>query len=559
MRSNRGERSSRYRVLRRALRALRHTGRPGDVLSLEDQLIALSGQMLPRHEVVIGLVGAIGTDLGSVSRAFRDSLSTVHYTGIEVRVSKLIADYFDEEKIQKPGSRTAMDELMDLGDALREGLGHGSAAAALVAGDISSSRSEQTGGKERKAVATIVRQLKHPDEVDILRTIYGPRFVLVGAWSPRSEREVHVERRLRDLEPGRSEDWYAGECRRLLLRDEKDSTRSLGQRVRDTYELADAYVALLPSRDLQRDVTRIVRLLFGSPFETPTEEEQAMFFASGASLRSSDAGRQVGVAVIDGEGELLVTGTNEIPKAGGGQYWVGDANDHRDFKVGFDENEKQKYAILTDLLSSLSEDGWLSEKRKDHTPAELAKEATGKAGPLAKNRVGDLLEFARVAHAEMAAISTAARRGVSLRGHTMYTTTYPCHQCARLIIAAGIVRVVYVDPYPKSQVPQMYRNEVSEEATAEPGKIVKFEPFQGIAPRMYRGVFTATGRKRRSADGVYLPWEPSEAAPRLGRDATSLGQISVPEDGLVEAVYKALDEVNLATVLGELVEQETPK
>lgn len=51
-------------------------------------------------------------------------------------------------------------------------------------------------------------------------------------------------------------------------------------------------------------------------------------------------------------------------------------------------------------------------------------------------------------HAEMNVIAQAAFHGTSLQGATIYCTNQPCHLCAMLIINAGIVRVVYRDPYP---------------------------------------------------------------------------------------------------------------
>ncbi len=54
----------------------------------------------------------------------------------------------------------------------------------------------------------------------------------------------------------------------------------------------------------------------------------------------------------------------------------------------------------------------------------------------------------RAAHAEQNAINFAARYGISIEGATLYTTCYPCSWCAKSIINAGIVRVVYADDYP---------------------------------------------------------------------------------------------------------------
>ncbi len=50
-------------------------------------------------------------------------------------------------------------------------------------------------------------------------------------------------------------------------------------------------------------------------------------------------------------------------------------------------------------------------------------------------------------HAEQNAISDAARRGVSLNGATAYITHFPCINCAKIMIAAGIKRVKYLHDY----------------------------------------------------------------------------------------------------------------
>ena len=52
-----------------------------------------------------------------------------------------------------------------------------------------------------------------------------------------------------------------------------------------------------------------------------------------------------------------------------------------------------------------------------------------------------------VLHAESNAISKIARSTNSSEGATLYVTTAPCYDCSKLIIQAGIVRVVYKDLY----------------------------------------------------------------------------------------------------------------
>ncbi len=61
---------------------------------------------------------------------------------------------------------------------------------------------------------------------------------------------------------------------------------------------------------------------------------------------------------------------------------------------------------------------------------------------------GQRSELCRGAHAEQNAINFAARYGISIEGATLYTTHYPCSWCAKSLINAGIVEVVYDEDYP---------------------------------------------------------------------------------------------------------------
>jgi dCMP deaminase len=53
----------------------------------------------------------------------------------------------------------------------------------------------------------------------------------------------------------------------------------------------------------------------------------------------------------------------------------------------------------------------------------------------------------RTIHAEANAIIQAALHGVSTRGATCYVTHFPCIQCAKMLINAGVVRIVYDQEY----------------------------------------------------------------------------------------------------------------
>lgn len=61
---------------------------------------------------------------------------------------------------------------------------------------------------------------------------------------------------------------------------------------------------------------------------------------------------------------------------------------------------------------------------------------------------GTRTEMCRALHSEMNAIIQAAQHGVSTKGATLYCTHQPCSVCARMLINAGITRIVYTGPYP---------------------------------------------------------------------------------------------------------------
>ena len=61
---------------------------------------------------------------------------------------------------------------------------------------------------------------------------------------------------------------------------------------------------------------------------------------------------------------------------------------------------------------------------------------------------GERHELCRGSHAEGNAIVNAANFGIGLNGATIYINTQPCIMCTKMIINAGIVRIVYENGYP---------------------------------------------------------------------------------------------------------------
>ncbi len=71
---------------------------------------------------------------------------------------------------------------------------------------------------------------------------------------------------------------------------------------------------------------------------------------------------------------------------------------------------------------------------------------------------GENQEICYALHAEQNALMQAARFGIATEGATMYVTHKPCSVCARLIINAGIKRVVYLKEYPDPLTDFLFRS-----------------------------------------------------------------------------------------------------
>jgi deoxycytidylate deaminase len=109
-----------------------------------------------------------------------------------------------------------------------------------------------------------------------------------------------------------------------------------------------------------------------------------------------------------------------------------------------------------------------------------------------------LIEFGRAVHAEADAIASAVRLGTSIRGSDLFCTTYPCHLCAKQIVASGLRTVTFIEPYPKSLAEKLHGDAISVENPQ--GNKVLFQPFVGVAPRSYARLFSMLSPAGRVLD-----------------------------------------------------------
>lgn len=444
-------------------------------------------------ELVIGFVAPIGTDLDTVIGRLQQALSVHGYDNEVIRLSGLLN--VDRTQVDSVGYFKAG---MDKGDELRSQYQSGDVVAALAVAQILSLRGKNTRDRRH---AFVLRTLKHPEEIALLRQTYGTRFLLVSVFDGKESRAEYLGNKLKDESPRAPE--VSAQVASLIDRDETDANNKFGQHVRDAFSAADYFITLGPG--VEEDVDRLVGLMFGEPFLTPTRDEVAMFHAFGSSLRSSDPGRQVGAVIATSNGDILATGSNEVPRAGGGEYWPGDAGDTgdaRDFKKGYDFNKRQSRRAVKEFMDALASESLLSTDMSELSSEERVQLIFDSPPPSIKqSRIMSLIEFGRIVHAEMAALMQAARSTVSVEGSTLYTTAFPCHMCMRLIISAGVSRVVYVDPYPKSLAYEMYGDSIVFGPSRD-GRVAT-EPYLGASWNMFPSMFEATNRGR-DPDGTFV-------------------------------------------------------
>ena len=463
-------------------------------------------------ELVIGLVGAVGADLKTVRDILVERLKVYKYEVKPIKVTQDVFPIIYSEIISHSCEYERIKAYMTAGNKARNNSGYNEILALGAASIISEQRSESNTRKGEKTVsnrcAYIIDSLKHPKEVEKLRDIYSEGFFLIGVYSDRDSR-IKI---LTDLLMNEKQ------AEELIQRDE-DEHLPYGQLTRDTFHLSDFFIHVeegITKVKYKNDIHRILNIIFGEPYATPTNDEFAMFMAFASSLRSANLSRQVGAVIVNDCQEIISMGFNDCPKFGGGLYQpiydkineiIIDFDGGRDHTIKHDSNTKEVISIIKEVADLIK-----SELETDI-------DETGLRGIIEKSRVKDITEFGRSVHAEMEALLCCSRNGINMRGATLYCTTYPCHNCAKHIVAAGIQRVVYIEPHHKSQAIKLHPDSICSGINCSSEK-VQFQPFIGVGPRRFFDLFStklSSGYpiKRKNENGSIIDWDPGNAELRM--------------------------------------------
>ncbi len=448
-------------------------------------------------EIVVGIIGPIGCNRELVIDAIAKLAKHYSYEAEIIKLSNIIISN-SSVKVDGDDQYHRVIKLMDAGNDLRKKATDNAILAKMTAVEIANRRKKHNG-----PIIYIVDSLKHPEEVEALRDVYGNGFYLFAIHSSEPIRNIFLKQYCHiDSEEYR---------KRLIDRDKNDNL-NYGQSTSAAFHLADFFVTENgENQKVWNSLERFFDLIFGDPFRTPTFHEYAMFMAYTSSIKSADLSRQVG-AVITHKEDILSTGANECPKPFGGTYWpvfneknneISDTKNGRDYTREVDHNTREKQEIIKKITANLP---------GDYT--DILAENIRNSG------LNDITEYGRVVHAEMDAILACARRGISCQDSIMFCTTFPCHNCAKHIVASGIKKIIYIEPYPKSKAFTMHNDAISDSQADENGKVI-FRPFVGVGPRQYINFFSlhlSIGSKiKRKEDGhaTKAKWERKGATPRV--------------------------------------------
>ena len=501
------------------------------------------------REAFLALVAPIGIDMNQVSSVLVDKIKQIDYTPNVIKFT----DYLKEFQLVEDHYPNEVDRYkayIAAGDDFCAGAERGDALALLGVLHLLREGQESRNLSINSRRVNIFRQIKRIEEYSTLERIYGRNIIFVGCYASRENRINYLVDRMKVTDRVSSEVKLQSLALEIMATDEDESDKSYGQKIIDCYPKSDFILDCTSLRTLEESCDRLIKIYFGHPFVSPEVDEHASYIANAAAYRSLDLSRQVGAAIFGDNGEIISIGCNEVPAAGGGTYWCNHDDDARDFVLGYDSNQRVREDMARDAIAKLKAKGWLSEERSSLKLSELVNEVflkgedPGSDGPWRQSMLSDIIEYGRMVHAEMNALTDAARFRRSTQGATLYCTTMPCHMCTKLIISAGIKRVVYVQPYVKSLVSELFKDSVVFDGTDSDSR-VNFCTLKGVTPAGFKRAFAKTD-KRKTEDGTAKRWD------RLNASATFLTTVPYYKEIEISALNEMMEIPKIREIVGHI-------
>lgn len=365
------------------------------------------------NKILIGLTGSFGSGCRDLSKV----LEQKH--GFQcLKLSKEVR----EKARELDRDEHNREHLQDVGNHLRQKYGTNYLARAVL-------KKAKTIKKER----IVFHGIRNVGEINEFRKC--PNFYLVAVDCSKDNRWS----RLQEL--------YASDKKQFDKQDKRDKDEGLtyGQQVLKCVEEAD--ILFLNNQDYDTEPKKQdelssrfaahLGLIVGDKLRNPNKDETMMTVASTLALRSHCLKRRVGAVLCDDSGHIVSAAFNEVPR--------GEEKCFDKYRMCYRDHVRDKFK--KELINSY--------KHCPKCSKELSlKEHTYQCKSCGKDLSDDIpgykaLDKCRSLHAEETTILKVGRAQVE--GSVLYSTTFPCLQCAKRILHAGIDQVVYIDPYPETE------------------------------------------------------------------------------------------------------------
>ena len=307
--------------------------------------------------------------------------------------------------------------------------------------------------------------IRNSKELEFLRNTF-PNFLLITVWCPQKLRFERVKAE------------YGGDWGVFEEDDKRDGNEEFehGQQVQLCVDKADIVIRNDEShtpqaaavRHLKTKIEQYINLITGHAVRPPHHDEVAMAIAYTSALRSLCLKRTVGAAITTHNGVLVASGYNENPdpmfpciRQYGYCYKDAQLREHIEVMV------KKRPECPQCKIHLVGLDGLRDGFKCSGCGYSLVRAYSPDRG----------MSRCTAVHAEMAAVLNASGR--DLRDKVLYTTTFPCAQCARQIAYVGIKKVVYVEPYPDPDSERFMRDNCQ----------ISLQMFEGVKARAYERIF----------------------------------------------------------------------
>jgi len=450
--------------------------------------------MIGRDRLIIGLTGSLGSGVSTAARYLIKTLRSkvykitgngwdsvkpqeVHDEGY--KLSRIIEDEAQKRGEKKNNKGEFSRELLQrIGNELR--CENKSFLAKEVLKRI---EKVENNIPEEDSNPIVIDGIKNSGEVEEFRK-YANFFL----FSIDARVDIRWER-VREKYEGNQDSFFAD--------DERDHNENIdyGQQVDKCVYLSD--ILFNNDSDIKKQlydrIKDYISLIQEQSYMYPMPCESIMTQAYCESLKSSCIKRKVGAVIVSSDGTPLVATFNEVPypevsceKKHGMCY--------RD-KIKIDLIRKLKNCpncgtpikqdIICPKCNNTIQINELTPSCKncsldlDIDSFFICNSCKIK---IVKKFIGKRMEVCRALHAEEKALLQLGKSGVSINpsSMTLYTTTFPCPQCANKMVGYGIGKIVYVEPYPTKESRDLLVSSLGEK---------NIDKFEGVKARAYFKIY----------------------------------------------------------------------